>query len=353
MNNRFFEKILFVFYPLSKLWEIIYRVRRFLFDIGYFKQNDYEVPVFSIGNLSLGGTGKTPFTLWLGRYLNNKNKSVMVLTRGYKGKLENSSGILKTDSILGYNPYDFGDEALVICRGLKNSSVVVGKNRSANLRHYFNEMNPDVVLLDDGYQHLKIKRNINFVLFDAMLPLEKYLPPPIGYLREGLTALKDADVIIIGRSDLVEREKVIELEKLLSKYCVKNVPVAKMSYRPGSVRGISYKEVMSLPELKGRKVICVTGIASPQSFVELLKTLEVEIIAEHFYPDHHYYSEDDLKSLLKIAQDNNAIIITTEKDIVKIRKVSQSKLICYIDIQVHFLEGQREIEKMIDSKIEA
>ncbi len=347
------RKVLVILTPISKLWDLVYRIRRFLYDVGYIKQNEYAVPIISVGNLSLGGTGKTPFTLWLGKYLNEKGKKVMVLTRGYKGRLENSSGVIKSDSVLGYNPYEYGDEALLISRGLKNSSVIVGKNRSENLKHYFKEIEPDVVLLDDGHQHLKIKRNLNFVLFDSMLPLEQYVPPPIGYLREGLTALKDADAIILGRSDLVEEEKLKQLERMIQEHTDLSVPIARICYRPKSVRNISYREVFSLGELSGKNVICVTGIASPASFVELLKSLGVNIVGEYFYPDHYYYTEVDMNNLLKVAQENNAIVITTEKDIVKIRKVSQSTLINYIDIQIQFLSGQREIEHKINRMLEA
>ena len=351
MNLKLVRPFLRIFYPISILWEMVYRLRRFLYDVGYFKQNNFKVPVISIGNLALGGTGKTPFTLWLGKYLNDKNKRVMVLTRGYKGKLEKKSGIIRSKNILSYNPYEYGDEALVICRHLKDSSVVVGRDRSQNLRYYFEEEKPDIVLLDDGHQHLKVARNLNFVLFDATLPLEQYSAPPTGYLREGLTALKDADAIILGRVDLVSLEHHNKLEKMLKKYCLVDVPLAKIKYVPNSVKNIAYQNVLEVSELSGKNVMAVTGIASPNSFTGLLESLGAVVKAEYFYPDHHFYTSEEIEQLLSVSKKEKLYLLTTEKDIVKIRKVSQSLEILYIDINIVFEEGEREIKDLVDSVV--
>ncbi len=153
--------------PLALLWEGVYRLRRAAYRYGTFEQRHFKVPIISIGNLSFGGTGKTPFTLWLAENLAKRNKSVMILMRGYKGKLEHQSGILRGGAKIGSTPLDFGDEAILLSRRLPEAAVVVGKNRADNLDKYFDEVRPDVVLLDDGHQHLRIARQLNFVFFDA------------------------------------------------------------------------------------------------------------------------------------------------------------------------------------------
>ena len=349
MNYKSIRPFLKILYPVSYLWEVIYRLRRFFYDVGYFRQNTFKVPIISIGNLSLGGTGKTPFTLWVGKYLNERNKRVMVLSRGYRGNLEQGSGIIKSDNILSYNPYEYGDEALVICRNLKRSTVVVGKNRSENLKYYFDQITPDIVLLDDGHQHLKINRDLNFVLFDATLDIEQYKAPPLGYLREGLTALKDADAIIIGRADLVDDSKLSQLESLLRKHCLVDIPFAKMRYIPRSINNISYKKVMNSADMNEKRVMVVTGIASPDSFSRLIENMGAEVVSEYFYPDHHFYTSNEISDLVKLAERENLYLLTTEKDIVKIRKVSQSQKILYVHIELDFLEGENEIMSLIDS----
>src|SRR5690606_32028400 len=142
----------------------------------------------------------------------------MILMRGYKGKLEKSSGILRGGRKLGYNPVDYGDEPLLLARRLESASIVVGRNRSENLRYHFNNEKPDVVLLDDGHQHLKLYRDLNIVLFDALMPASRYKVAPLGYMREGFSALKDADLVVIGRADQATRESIDNLKELVHSY---------------------------------------------------------------------------------------------------------------------------------------
>lgn len=351
MKSKLLSFLFIITSPISKLWELIYWVRRFLYDVGVIEQNHFKVPVISIGNLTLGGTGKTPFTLWLGNYLNDLNKKVMVLTRGYKGNLEHSSGIIKTGKTIGHNPFDFGDEALVLCRGMKDASVVVGKKRSENLKHYFDLEKPDVVLLDDGHQHLKIDRKLNIVLFDSQLPIEKYKAPPLGYLREGMTALKDADAIVFGRADIVSADKIEELTKFVRKYSRPETPIASFFYAPSVIKDINYCSVMEPSELAGKKVVCISGVASPTSFYELLKSLGADIVESHQFPDHHFYTEDELAPIVEKAEAEQAIVMTTEKDIVKLRRVNESANIYYVEISVKFLTGEQRVKELVGQVI--
>ncbi len=344
-----FSKIFFfIFAPVSILWESIYRLRRFFYDVGLLKKNRFKVPIISIGNLTLGGTGKTPFTLWLGRYLSQKEKKVMVLTRGYKGKFEHGSGIIRTGKTISQNPYEFGDEALVICRGLTNASVVVGKKRSENLRHYFDLESPDVVLLDDGHQHLKIERSLNILLFDSLLPIERYKAPPLGYLREGLTALKDADMVVLGRADLCEPEQKEKLVELIEKYTHPGTPIGSFYYSPSSIKDINYVEKYRPDELASKKVICISGVASPHSFYELVESLGGLIIDTYEFNDHHFYTKEELFPIIEQAEKEDAIILTTEKDIVKLRRIVESLKILFVEIEIKFSSGQEELEKLVD-----
>jgi tetraacyldisaccharide 4'-kinase len=116
--------------PISLLWEFVHDIRRTFYDYGIFKQYSFHVPVISIGNLTFGGTGKTPFTLWLAKFLGQENKKVMILMRGYKGKLENIGGVIEAGKKINPDPYIYGDEALLYARQLENASIVVGKKRS-------------------------------------------------------------------------------------------------------------------------------------------------------------------------------------------------------------------------------
>ena len=189
------------FFPLSFLWEGVYRLRRFFYRHGIFSQEAFEVPIISVGNLTFGGPGKTPFTLWLADYVHGQGKKVMILIRGYKGRLENSCGILRSGGRIGHNPTDYGDEAVLAAGRTQNTAIVVGRKRSENLAHYFEEERPDVVLLDDGHQHLKLARNLNIVLFDLLMPLDSYRTAPMGYMREGFSALREAGAVVLAKTD--------------------------------------------------------------------------------------------------------------------------------------------------------
>ena len=241
------------------------------------------------------------------------------------------------------NPQEYGDEPLLISQHLKKGSVIVGKRRANNLRKYFHEVEPDVVLLDDGFQHIQLYRSFNVVLFDAMLPLESYVTAPMGYLREGLTALKDADAILISRADQVESEKIDALLDLLSPHSRRDVIVGKIKYRPSGFYNCFYDKVMEVDEIKGKNIIALTAIASPESFYKMLEQYGATIVEKFEYPDHHFFTTEDIDNILISSIKNNALIISSEKDMVKIKRISQEVKILFMDIQVEFMSGEEEL----------
>lgn len=337
------------FSPLAWMWELIYFFRRACYDYGIFKQRSFQVPIISIGNLTFGGTGKTPFTLWLAEYLKTKNKKVMILMRGYKGRLENSSGLINSENLITPDPVDYGDEALLFARRLSNATIVVGKNRGKNLGFYFPKVELDVVLLDDGHQHIKIKRKINIVLFDASMPILRYRVAPLGYMREGFHALKDADLVVIGRADVVSKEKLDELKEVLRPHIPLDVEIAEIGYRPNGFYNASNDLILNVEQIKGKKVIGVAGVANPKSFFKLLEDLGAEVIVTESFPDHHYFKLDEINALLSYAKSEDALLVTTEKDMVRIRKIVEDETIVFLEVDVHFLSGEEAVIKVIDS----
>jgi tetraacyldisaccharide 4'-kinase len=337
------------FSPLSWAWELIYFLRRACYDYGIFRQRSFQVPIISIGNLTFGGTGKTPFTLWLAEYLHKKNKRVMILMRGYKGKLENSSGLINSGKLMTPDPVDYGDEALLFARRLQDATIVVGKNRSENLGFYFPKVEPDVVLLDDGHQHIKIKRKLNIVLFDASMPMSRYRVAPLGYMREGFQALKDADLVVIGRADVVSKEKVSELKKFLQPHLPLGVEFAEMGFKPNGFYNAANDLVLTVEQIRGKKVILVAGVANPKSFFKLLEELGAEVIVTESFPDHHYFKPDEINALLSYAKSEDALLVTTEKDMVRIKKIVEDDSIVFLEVDIRFLSGEAAATKVIDS----
>ena len=339
------KKLLRYFFlrPFSLLWEFLYRTRRSVYEYGILKKAYFKVPVISIGNITFGGTGKTPMIVWLINKLESLSLDVVVLTRGYKGSLEHGSGIIKGGQKFLSNPHEYGDEPLMISKKMSRGAVIVGKRRSLNLKKYFSQVKPDVVLLDDGFQHIQLYRSFNIVLFDALLPLDQYFTAPLGYLREGLTALKDADALLISRADQASEEQLDGLLNLLERYHLPGIPIGKFSYRPHKIVDCFDREVMTLAELRGKKVIVLTAIASPKSFYNLIESFDAEIIDKLVYPDHYFFKHEDLNEMLLKCVQHNAIIITSEKDMVKIKKVSKDSRIVSLNIEVGFLSGEQEL----------
>jgi tetraacyldisaccharide 4'-kinase len=335
------------FAPLSMAWEWVYRFRRSFYEYGVLKKTTFKVPVISVGNLSFGGTGKTPTIIWLSDWMISRGLTPVVLTRGYKGQLEHSSGLLKSGQKFRLNPYDYGDEPLMISNKMSRGAVIVGKRRAENLLKYFAEVKPDVVLLDDGFQHLQIHRSFNIVLFDATMPLNLYKVAPLGYLREGLSAMKDADAIIITRADMVTKEKIEKLMSSLREHFHHSPPVALTSYRPLGVFDVHDKYIFSNHELKGLRAIAVTAIASPDSFYRYLESFGVEISERVSFPDHYFFTPEDVNDLLIKASQQSAIIICSEKDMVKMKRVSQDSRILFTKVKVEFISGENELDSCL------
>ena len=335
-----------ILYLLSILWNGVHFIWRWGYRYKLFKQKTFQVPIISVGNLTFGGTGKTPFIIWLSEFLQESNKKVMVSMRGYLGKNEHSCGFLKGGRRMKANPVDYGDEALLLSKRLDHVSIVVGKNRSKNLEYYFDRELPDVVLLDDGHQHLKMERNLNIVLFDALMPLEKYKVAPLGYLRENFSALHDADIIIINKAGQVSLEKLERLEELINKHCSPDVIHAQIAYYPMGIYSVKQETKSKISDFKEKNVICVTGIASTSGFYNMIESLGVKIIKKYSFPDHYFFKSHEIEVLLKEAEERDSYIIMTEKDIVKMHRFFHDR-IYYLKIGVEFLKGEKEVREVV------
>ncbi len=326
--------------PLSWAWEWAYRLRRSGYEYGFFGREYFKVPVISVGNLTFGGTGKTPLIVWLTDVLAEHSLTPAVLTRGYKGDFEHGAGLIRAGQRFRLNPQDYGDEPLMIASKMQRGAVIVGKQRAKNLVRYFPEVRPDVVLLDDGFQHLKIYRSFNIVLFDATMPYERYKTAPAGYLREGLTALKDADAIIVSRADLVSPERLRDLRVFLSRFHHHGPLWCEVGYRVvGLVDGTGHRS-QPASELSGKRVIAVSAIASPEAFYRTLESQGAQIVEKVSFSDHYFFTETDVNDLLLKASRHSALVVCSEKDMVKLRRVSQDPRLWSLRICVEFLSGE-------------
>ncbi len=332
---------------MSWLIDHYYRWRRFSYDYGIITQNSFQVPIISVGNLTHGGTGKTPITMWIAEYVTQSQKQVMILMRGYRGKLENSHGYIRSNTKMNPDPLKYGDEAVLYAKKLKNVSVTVGKKRAINLNYYFPEEKPDLVILDDGHQHLMIKRNLNIVLFDLMAPLGKYRVFPLGDMRENFHSLNDTDVVVLTRADMVDEFTKQEFKKILRPFITPKTLLVEAYYKINGLFDLNSNLKVSKENMKNKSMIILTAIGSPNAFVKSIEDLGGVIIKKYIYPDHYYFKIEELRKIVEEAKAQGALIVSTEKDIVKIKQVIEHERFFYLDISVGFLKGEDEFKTLI------
>ncbi len=270
-------------------------------------------PVISIGNLVVGGTGKTPMALWMGRQLQAKGLNVTVLSGGYGGafkgvsKVEVSLDLEKSSSLYGDEP------TLMAGKGLP---VWVGKDRFLAGKEALKRESSPVFLLDDGFQHLGLQRNLDLVLLDALNPWGNGLLLPFGPLREPLKNLERADAFILTRTPS-ELKKPPLASFLEGRFPLK--PVFSCHHRlTGFRRGLTGEKV-PLEALRTSPVVAFSGIAKPFDFLRSLQSVGINPYRYHSFPDHHAYQIQDLEMIIKSYEEADArFILTTEKDYVRL-----------------------------------
>lgn len=326
---NFLRKILF---PIAIIYWLVTFVRNWLYDIGFYKSKSYDLPIIAIGNLSAGGTGKTPHTEYLIRLLKNKYK-VAVLSRGYK---RSSKGfILASEAV---SAAELGDESYQIHTKFPDISVAVCEDRQTGIEKLISELNPDVILLDDAFQHRKVKARFYVLLtaYDDLFSDDYILP--FGNLRESAFGKKRADVVIVTKcpTELTEQEQ----DKVKQKLNV-TVPVFFTSVAYDSeVFGIN--QTMKVTDLIPQEKVIVAGIAKPKYFIDYLNSGKDKVM---IYPDHHNFSEQEIAVLDVLVVDK--MLVTTEKDFVRLNgKINVDKLF-YLPIKVKFLNSETEFQSEI------
>ena len=303
--------------PLSWIYGSIVRFRNWLFDIGLKKSKAFSIPIISVGNITVGGSGKTPHVEYLVRLLHDKVK-IAVLSRGYKRK---SHGYVLADESTTMS--EIGDEPFQMHKKFKDIYVAVDAKRTRGIENLQSEeetKDVDVVLLDDAFQHRYVKPGINILLVDyhRLIIYDKMLPA--GRLREPLSGKNRADIVIITKcpKDLKPMEFRV-LTKAMDLYPFQNLYFTCINY--DKPRGVFENKQIALEDLKDYHVLLLTGIASPKQMEHDLKPMAKEIHSLSF-GDHHRFKGKDVDRINETfeAMSEPRIIITTEKDAVRLRE---------------------------------
>jgi len=315
--------------PFSLLYGSILALRNLCYDKGWFKSKSYAIPIICVGNLSTGGTGKSPMIEYLISFLKEDYK-VAVLSRGYKRK---TNGF--RDVIINSKAEDVGDEPLQIKRKFPEVMVAVCADRQEGIEKI--RIKANVILLDDAFQHRKVRASTNILLttFNDLYVHDMVLPA--GNLRESKRGAKRADLVMVTKCpEKHSQAKLQEIQYILNIKPTQKIYFSKISYDE-FICGIS--ETLPLNYLLNKNFTLVTGIANPKPLVEFLKQNQFNFEHKKF-PDHHYFSNSEIKNFKE-----KEIILTTEKDFVRLQPRLNKSAIYYLPIKTAILNEQEKFFK--------
>lgn len=340
-----------ILFPLIPVYGAVIAVRNLFFDKNILKSKKVDVKVISIGNITVGGSGKTPMVIYLTKFLKNTGKNVGVLSRGYgrksKGYLLVSDGknILVSVDKSGDEIYQTALECRV--------PAAVSEKRYAGTLKFLSETNIDTLILDDAYQHRWIKRDINILICEQRFlnntSILNQSLLPMGNLREPFSAIKRAGIIILNRKFSAKTEIPGSLKKYF-----KNKTIFTSYYKAVGFSEIGRDVNYSLSEFKGQKSLIVSGIANPFSFINVLNQVNVDTKNKLIFKDHKNYTLNEIQNIRKkFYSTNSHSVITTEKDAVKLINFSNELDdidIFYLKIELH-IDDEKSFNDLIINKL--
>ena len=337
-------------FPIAFLYGLVMRIRNFLYDTNFFKSKQFNFPVISVGNLTVGGTGKTPHVEFLLRLLSAYKTAT--LSRGYK---RTTFGFVLADEkasaeIIGDEPFqyylDFPETTVAVCE-----KRVIGIEKIKMLKP-----ETEVIILDDAFQHRAVKPGLNLLITDFYRRFDTDFMLPTGLLREPRSGAGRADAVLVSKcpATLSGPEKTA-LKKSIGKYLKPETPVFFTTYKYAETVAFGGQKLLS------KKIILVTGIANAEPLISYLKQAGFQLLAHLNWPDHHHYSKADV---LKIRQEwqskteETVSILTTRKDAVKFLQPAFAQLVnqmpfFYLPIKVEFLEDREKFEAMVLKLVKA
>ena len=335
------------------------KFRETLYKKGFLQSKRLPCPVFSIGNITIGGSGKTPMTIYIAEVLQGLGYNVAIISRGYKGQAERTGGVVCDGRIICMGPDEAGDEPFMIAERLKTVPVIVGKNRFKAGILAIKEFRPDVLLLDDAFQHLNLNRDIDLVLLDSKKPFGNTYLFPRGILRERASALLRGDAVILTRSDVGKQVSLSQIKNF-----VPRKPVFYSFHTPYIYKIITGGRAQLSDRLnisskydfnifKKKRVFAFSGIAINDNFRRTIESFKCKLENFSGFPDHHPYSNRELDEIVKSAMDLSAeFIFTTEKDYVRIAHKTKWPIdLVVIGIEISFGENDIAFKSFIKSRL--
>ncbi|MEE4262923.1 MAG: tetraacyldisaccharide 4'-kinase [Desulfobacteraceae bacterium] len=348
----------------SALYGAAQKIRASCYRQNLLQSRKLPCDVISVGNLTVGGTGKTPMTIYVARKLQQAGMRVAVISRGYKGSAERDGGVVSDGSNLLMNSEQAGDESFLIASRLKNIPVIVGKNRFAAGMLAIRNFQPEIIVLDDAFQHLKLRRDIDIILLDYTRPFGNAHLMPRGMLREPVTALTRATACVLTRSPTGPDEAASTTLAGVKTF-MPDIPIFTSVHDPYmyTVKGgvptpfntIShFMAPHDSDQIKYRKVYGFSGIARNDDFKRTVATLGFTSMGFSEFPDHHKYSRDDLEKTVRTAGATGAeCLITTEKDHARIaHKKPLAMDLVVVGVKIDFGNDEQKFISFIQSRLQ-
>jgi tetraacyldisaccharide 4'-kinase len=318
--------------PLSLLFGAAAKTRRRLYAKGFLKSNELDAKVISVGNITVGGTGKTPLVAYIAKILAQNGEKVCILTRGYGRENANERLLVSDGEKILANVKKSGDEPFELAEKLLGiSAVLADKNRVSAGNWAIKNLGITAFILDDGFQHIQLKRDLDIVCIDAANPFGNGKLLPTGTLREPLESLNRADAIVITRMNLTENGKR-KTENLIEE--IKNFTAAPIF--------ISRNRTNRKSKIEDQKCLAFCGLGNPENFFSQLRQDKINLVATKTFRDHYGYSQQDADEIVRIAKQNNAeILLTTAKDAVKLRDLKFELPLEIVESELIFDEPEK------------
>lgn len=369
-RTRYDQAFRIFLFVLSHLYRMAVQLRITLYTQSIFKRQNLGSFVVSVGNLTAGGTGKTPVVELLAKTLSRHGRKVAILSRGYRSKPRTFKE--KLQHFFGGVEYRFvpkvvsdgqrvlldsqqaGDEPYMLARNLlatedtPGTAVVVDKDRVNGGRYAIRNFHADTLLLDDGFQYMPLRPRINIVLVDTTNPFHNHEMLPIGLLREPISNITRADYIFLTKSN--GRDSLRHLKDFLRAHN-SHATVIECNHEPCHLQDLFDNSKRELSSLQGMKVATICGIAVPESFERYITQLGAEIVYKERYVDHHRYRESEISSFCKKGAEAGAqLFVTTEKDAVRIPKIDTlGRPFMFLRVEIKILKGQEHFDDCIKS----
>jgi len=338
MPKKYLKYLLVILSPLAILYSAIISFRNFLFNNGIFREERIKAKIISVGNLTVGGSGKTPTVTYILKLLKNNNVNVGVLSRGY-GRNSKGYKLVSDGNNLLLSVSESGDEIVQVAEECKVPAAVSEK-RVLGAKKLIAETDVNLIVLDDAYQHRWIARDLNILVFDQRFLMKKgsieQKVLPLGRMREPFSAMNRADLILINRK-FNKKRKLPNIFKEL----IIGKKVFYCNYKSSGLIDVKNEQLYSLSEFEGQKSLVVCGIARPFSFLKILEDCKIDIANRMLFKDHKEYNLKEVQQIRKIFYETNSYsVITTEKDFVKLKEFTKE----LDDIDIYYLKIELQIE---------